>query len=345
MNITFLVPCKDFAGGLRVVAAYGNALIRRGHYVKVIYPKRKISWRDRIKLQSRRFILKEKDHLDNFRGELIQVPSLNEEYIPDGDCLIATAWQTAEIAKDYSKRCGKKFYLIQGYETWSGDKQLVDKTFEYPFNKIVISKWLKGIVQDICGEENIPVIPNGKDFLLSESLGDGLYRKYDIGMLYSTLPTKKSNDGLEAITKVKNHFSNLNVVLFGSEYPTYPLPDYIKFFRRPSQKQIKSIYLSTRVWISTSVQEGFCLPALEAIGLGCAVVATNSLGIEDIITNGKDGILVEPENPENLANKIIEVLENKELERKLCLFGLKRSYEFSWESSADKLESFLIQNQ
>lgn len=343
MIITFLAPCKDFAGGLKVIAAYGNALIRRGHNVKVLYPKRNIGLKNLIKLKSRKILLKEKDHLDYFNGELIEVPNFEEKYIPDSDCLIATAWETAESAKDYSERCGQKFYLIQGYETWSGDKEIVDRTFKYPFHKIVISEWLREEVQNISAQTNIPVIPNGKDFFLSESLGEGLNRKYDLGMLYSSISNKRSIDGIEAIKIVKDHFNDLNVVLFGSEYPNLRLPKYFKFYRRPKQEKIKSIYLSTRIWISTSLQEGFCLPVLEAISLGCAVISTNSLGVNDIIVDGKNGFLVEPKNPELLAEKIIKVMENKKIETEIALSGLSRSKDFSWESSTDKLESLINQ--
>lgn len=341
MDITFIVPCKDLAGGLRVISAYGNALIRRGHRVKVIFPMISLKWKESIKRKLRRGIFNERDHLDNFRGNLIQVPEIREEYIPDGDCLIATAWQTAECAKNFPNRCGRKFYLIQHYETWSGNPKVVDTTFRYPFKKIVISRWLKSVVEEKSGESDIPVIPNGKDFFLSESLGDGIDREYDLGMLYSTVPFKRTHDGLEAIKMVKDRFPCLNVVFFGSEFPEIPLIEDSKFFRRPSQEKIRSIYLSTRIWISPSLVEGFCLPALEAISLGCAVVATDSLGIQDIITDGKEGLLVEPGNPKELAKTIIRVLENRELERRLQLAGLKKSQQFSWEASADKLEDYI----
>ena len=160
-------------------------------------------------------------------------------------------------------------------------------------------------------------------------------------MLYSTVPFKRTHDGLEAIKMVKDRFPCLNVVFFGSEFPEIPLIEDSKFFRRPSQEKIRSIYLSTRIWISPSLVEGFCLPALEAISLGCAVVATDSLGIQDIITDGKEGLLVEPGNPKELAKTIIRVLENRELERRLQLAGLKKSQQFSWEASADKLEDYI----
>jgi glycosyltransferase involved in cell wall biosynthesis len=86
------------------------------------------------------------------------------------------------------------------------------------------------------------------------------------------------------------------------------------------------------------------LPALEGISLGCSVVATNSLGIEDIITNGVNGFLVEPLKPELLAEKIIEVLTNPMLEKKFRINGLQKSEFFSWEKSASEFEELLMKD-
>ncbi len=339
MDIVFLVPCKDLAGGLKVVAAYGNALIRRGHRATAIYPKRSLSLRESLRRKRRRWLHKERDHLDYFRGRLLEVPELSAKYAPDADCLVATAWQTAEIAKDFTDRHGKKFYLIQHYEQWSGDREIVDATFRYPFRKIVISNWLKRLVEEKSGETGIPLISNGKDFFLSESLGEGIVKKYDVGMLYSPVSFKRTGDGVAAIREVIREYPDLRVVFFGSEFPKEPLFPNARFFRRPPQEVIRNIYLSTRVWISSSETEGFCLPALEAASLGCVVVATNSLGIEDIIEDGKEGFLVEPKKPEALARKILEVLRDPELETRFRIAGLKKSELFSWERSTDRLEA------
>lgn len=342
MDITFLVPCKDLAGGLKVVAAHANGLLRRGHNVRVVYPHRELHWKENLRRQVKRKMNDEKDHLDYFKGELIEVDEITQETVPKGDAIIATAWQTAEWIKDYPESYGKKFYLIQHYETWSGEQEQVDKTFQYPFQKIVISKWLQDVVGEVCGDKNLPLIPNGKDFFFSESYGEGIERSFDVGMLYSRVKFKKSIDGIKALQIVKQKKPNLKVVFFGSEFPKEEVFDDLTFYRRPPQDKIRDIYLSSRVWISSSETEGFCLPALESISLGCSFVGTDSLGIRDIIESGKSGILVEPCKPKLLAEKIIEVLENPELEKSLRVEGLKKSDDFSWNKSSDLFEQLLL---
>ncbi len=131
MDITFLVPFKGIAGGLRVVTCYGNALIRRGHRVTVVYPKRDLAFRERLRRKIRRMIHNERDHLDAFCGTLIEAPKIAQEYLPHSDCIIATAFQTAQIAAELPERCGRKFYLIQGYEkVFAREGEDVDATLE-----------------------------------------------------------------------------------------------------------------------------------------------------------------------------------------------------------------------
>jgi len=54
------------------------------------------------------------------------------------------------------------------------------------------------------------------------------------------------------------------------------------------------------------------------------VIATNVGGIPELIEDGKDGILVPPENPKALARAISNLLENEELREKLSQTAYKK---------------------
>jgi glycosyltransferase involved in cell wall biosynthesis len=348
MDITFLVPFKGIAGGLRVVACYGNALIRRGHRVTVVYPKRDLPSRERLRRKLRRIIYREKDHLDAFRGTLREVPAITAASIPDGDAIIATAFQTAQTAAHLPARCGKKYYLIQGYEkVFARNGEEVDATFRLPFKKIVISTWLKTLVEEISGETDIPVIPNGRDFFLSTFDGEGLVRTMDVGLLYSSVPLKRTDVAIEALTLLRKRHPGITIVMFGSDhpdrmkYPNFPFQD-VRFQRTPSQEWIRRTYLNTKVWMTASSTEGFCLPALEAISLGCPIVSSDNLGIRDIIADGVEGFIVNVGDPEALADRVSRILSDPQLRIRMSIAALRRADDFSWERSADMLEHALI---
>jgi len=54
---------------------------------------------------------------------LLCVPSLSERFVPDGDVVIATAWQTAEWVSRYSRSKGRGFYFIQHLE-WTREESV-----------------------------------------------------------------------------------------------------------------------------------------------------------------------------------------------------------------------------
>ncbi|MEO0243363.1 MAG: glycosyltransferase, partial [candidate division WOR-3 bacterium] len=59
----------------------------------------------------------------------------------------------------------------------------------------------------------------------------------------------------------------------------------------------------------------------------------------DIILDGKTGLLANPGDPEDLANKIIKLIENPELRKKLVEEGQKHIKEnYSWDATLNKLE-------
>lgn len=344
MNITFVVPCKDLSGGLRVIAAYGNNLLRLGHHVNVVYPFKKLSMKRKLKNRVLSFGKKQTDHLDQFHGNLMGVEAVTDAAVPRADIIVATSWETAEWIRDFPESAGVKHYLIQGYEIWNAQIERVTDTFKLPFHKMVTSNWLKEIIEDTTNEQDIPVLWNGKDFFMSESLGEGVVRPYDIGMVYSNIPNKNSGLGLQTILEVAKVYPNLKVVMFGTHKPEIKFPINVDFYTKPEQEKIREIYMKTKIWLSTSRMEGFCLPALEAISLGSAVVSTNSFGVQDIINHGEDGFLVELTEEWKMKDYVIELMGSEEMRKKIQVNGLKKSEHFSWMKSSEKMEKIFLEN-
>ena len=344
MDITFLAPCKDLSGGIKVIASYANLLQDRGHNVTVVYPRPQIPKLRKLKRDIVKFIKRDRDHLDAIRGKLLAVDQINENSIPPGDILIATAWETAEWARDLSAAKGRKFYFIQGHEVWNGQQERVYATLKLPFTKITISSWLKSLISEVSGDQHIELIPNGCDFELNESEALTEDRKYDVGMTYSSIPNKGADIGLGAMFKLAQHNPQLRFVLFGAELPQVDLPPNLKNFVKPSRTSIAKIYQQTKIWISSSYEEGFCLPCLEAMSSGAVVVSTDSKGVRDMIQNGITGYLSPPGQTSDLAARVTFLLENADSLKRMQRQSHRKSTEFSWQQSADDFERILSQS-
>ena len=89
----------------------------------------------------------------------------------------------------------------------------------------------------------------------------------------------------------------------------------VHFFGNVAQKELRSVYNIADVNLVPSRREPFGLVAIEAMACGAPVIATNQGGLPDFVNEDVGG-LVEVEDPEGLAEKILEVLTRKEGEER-----------------------------
>lgn len=343
MRITLVAPCKDLSGGIKVIAKYGNLLLERGHQVSIVYPASKLPLLRGLKRVIKKWLKRQKDHLDNFNGNLLALREVTEHTVPDAEVIIATAWETAEWIKSFSAAKGEKVYLIQGHEVWNASQDRVYETLRYPFKKITISSWLKDLVEEISGDTSIEIIPNASDHVLENFDADEVIRHFDIGMTYSSIPNKGADIGLEALNRIKKQFPHARFILFGSEQPESDLPEDCEFYERPSQAKISEIYRQTKIWISTSYEEGFCLPCLEAAASGAAVISTDNKGVRDIIVHEDSGYITETGNVDYLELYLKKLMESDELLERMRKNAHRRSKLFNWKDSGDKLHRILTE--
>ena len=95
-------------------------------------------------------------------------------------------------------------------------------------------------------------------------------------------------------------------------------------------------YKSVDLCVVPSFSEAFSIVALEAMACGKSVVASDVGGLHYLVENGKTGLLFKCGNVEELSEKVIILLQNKELREKMGIAGRKKAREFSWDKIAEK---------
>jgi len=107
--------------------------------------------------------------------------------------------------------------------------------------------------------------------------------------------------------------------------------------------QIASYFAAADIFVLPSRQEGLGIVLIEALASGTAIVASRTGGIPDLINDGENGILVNPENIQDLAQSLSELIQDEGLRNRLSQNGLKSVQRYTYEHAATETRKFMEQ--
>ena len=156
-------------------------------------------------------------------------------------------------------------------------------------------------------------------------------------------PRKNIQSIIQAFNWLKqNHKIDHQLVLIGRKGWKYE-PIFEAIQSSPWKKEIHHLdYLSDEsvalfysradVFVYPSHYEGFGLPVLEAMTLGAPVVAANTSSIPEVA--GDAAILIDPNEFMQIAEAILTVISDRQLQQEMINKGKVRASLFSWENTA-----------
>ncbi len=209
--------------------------------------------------------------------------------------------------------------------------------------------------------EKIDVIPNSYDPRFGAQPRDEdvvrvreRYQLQDKFVLYAgtVKPHKNLERLIEAFDIVrKRGLGHVNLVLIGDDISKYAalrravhrhqLFKQVKFFGYMPEDTLAAMYRLAAVFVFPSLYEGFGLPPLEAMASGTPVVTSNVSSLPEV--TGDAACLVDPHNPEAIADGIYRVLTDDQYSRSLSQKGLARAGQFSWEASARRVHQIYLE--
>ena len=102
-----------------------------------------------------------------------------------------------------------------------------------------------------------------------------------------------------------------------------------------SDGELRSLYENAALFAYPSLYEGFGYPPVEAMSCGCPVVVSGSSALPE--TCGKAALYCDPHCVEDIAEKIVSVLDNPALAQELRDLGRQRAAEFSPRANSRKI--------
>jgi len=120
------------------------------------------------------------------------------------------------------------------------------------------------------------------------------------------------------------------------------IEDKVKFAGRKSNSYVLKKMRRALIYVMPSIKEGFGIVFLEAMACGTPVIGSITGGTKELIKNGENGFLVNPEDCRDLSNKISVLLNNSIVREKFIKNGLKTVKKFSIEKmTSETLEIYL----
>lgn len=116
----------------------------------------------------------------------------------------------------------------------------------------------------------------------------------------------------------------------------------VSFYGKVAHEETVKLLAEADIFVLNSVYEGLPHVVLEAMACRTPVVATNIKGTNEAVAHGQTGLLVPPENNEALKDKIIQLLSDEGLRKRLIENAYKSVREkFTWEKNLSVLEEEL----
>lgn len=207
---------------------------------------------------------------------------------------------------------------------------------------IVVSRFVAGEVERRLGvpAERISVCPNGApqwEHAASPASGDGYV------LFVGTLEPRKNIGGLlesfgRAVQRaprpprliIAGGGAEAGVLLARISEP--PLAGRVEYRGYVPADERESLYRGAQMLVLPSFDEGFGMPALEAMAAGVPVIVSNRGALPEVVADA--GLLIDPDDPESLATAIVTLAGDATLRTNLSQRGSERARQFTWAQAA-----------
>lgn len=105
----------------------------------------------------------------------------------------------------------------------------------------------------------------------------------------------------------------------------------------PDSPELADAYAAADVFVLPSLHEPFGIVVLEAWSASRPVVAARIGGILDLVADGENGLLADPESPDTIAEAIVRVLDDPALAERLARAGRRKAESFSWRATTGRI--------
>jgi glycosyltransferase involved in cell wall biosynthesis len=325
----FCMPTTALNGGVKVIFALTDMLVQAGHKVDLFSWAKAPQWHPQ---KARLVDENDLSALDMTRYDFVVVS--NAVFIPLVLPLIGTA-RCVLLALDY-----ESFHhaLDATYESFLAESPAFRELYSLPVPIISTSRPIAKLIEQRTGKTAY-CIPAGLNKKVFRPQAQAVSRKFKRILLVGNylMPYKGMRDGLAALQELST-IVPVELVLITQEergrklFNPYSFPKEVHL--RPAENDVAEIINSCDAYCCTSWYEGLGLPALEAFCCGVPVVSTRTIGVDDYGKDEVNLLLANPNDPDDLADKIRRILTDSALAARLVRGGFETvRNRYDWSES------------
>lgn len=203
------------------------------------------------------------------------------------------------------------------------------------------SEYVKQKVMKRFGVKNVIVTPNGVDTSVFRPAvkQDVIEFPTKYILFVGSIQPRKNLEGLmRAWSRINDEFKDIWLVVAGESGRVFRSVKFfgderIRFLNYVSDEDLPGLYANAELFVLPSFDEGFGLPALEAMACGTPVIVSDGGALPETV--GEAGLIFGLEEPDTLAQSMEKCLSDKNLRMSLVKKGLERARNFSWQNTAD----------
>jgi glycosyltransferase involved in cell wall biosynthesis len=232
-----------------------------------------------------------------------------------------------------------------------GSELFVPSVYKNTPLAVVSESTRQELIQKGCDERNMFIVPNAVDTTLYRVLQPES-GELVVGHLGRLKKYKSVEHLLEAFKVVRMEMPEAILTIVGDgdhraalqrRTRELQIDSAVQFKGQVSAEEKVRLLNKMTVAVNCSAKEGWGLTVIEANACGVPVVASDVPGLRDAVVDGKTGVLYDYGNIEQLAQKILLVLRDQQLRKRLSGEALRWASSFTWEASAGKMLTVLQQ--
>jgi glycosyltransferase involved in cell wall biosynthesis len=204
-------------------------------------------------------------------------------------------------------------------------RTMIRRAIKRASHVLTVTSAVKAQLEHELGAKNVIVTPNGVNAPAATSGERSRFFLY--------VGNDKPHKNVDALIAAFADVPDARLILVGGSFDRFRGHDRIEVRGFVSDEELSSLYRNAIALVMPSLEEGFGLPALEAMAHGTAVIASTDAALMEV--TGDAALHVDAREVRSLTDAMLRVMRDDELRARLEANGVERARLFTWTRCAE----------